>query len=159
MLGLCAPLKLTNCPPMPATKDAGSDQAGSAVNGDLVGLAQRDDVKGAGVSQAGPRLDLLAATAGGAPNVVNLTVAGVELQGVRELDDNFIAMNLGLAQELVYGRGEHKATGIVLQLKRSEDMPAARARLAELFKQHDLDLEIKDFGDLNPFYEIGRAHV
>ncbi len=61
-------------------------------------------------------------------------------------------MNLSLAQELVYGRGEHKATGIVLQLKRSEDMPAARARLAALFKQHSLDLEIKDFGDLNPFY-------
>ena len=152
MLGLCAPLKMTNCPPMPATDSAGTGHAGSAVNSDLVGLAHQDAAGGAVASQDNPQLDLLAATAGGAPNVVSLTVAGVERQGVRELDDNFIAMNLGLAQQLVYGRGEHKATGIVLQLKRSEDMPAARTRLAELFKQHGLDLEIKDFADLNPFY-------
>ena len=151
MLGLCAPLKLVGCPSIPAALPQGSGHT-AAVDSDLVGLAQQDAVVGAGASQAGPQLDLLAATAGGTPNVVSLTVAGVERQGVRELDDNFIAMNLGLAQQLVYGRGEHKATGIVLQLKRSEDMPVARARLAELFKQHGLDLEVKDFGDLNPFY-------
>ncbi|HEV2111832.1 MAG TPA: FtsX-like permease family protein [Gammaproteobacteria bacterium] len=152
MLGLCGPLKLANCPPAPATKDAAPDRAASTVNKDLVSLAQQDNLGGAAAIQAEPQLDLLAATAGGTPNVVSLSVAGVERQGVRELDDNFIALNLGLAQQLVYGRGEHKATGIVLQLKRSEDMPAARARLAELFKQHKLDLEIKDFADLNPFY-------
>jgi putative ABC transport system permease protein len=149
ILGLCAPLRLEACPPIPATKDTVSGSPGPAVDGDLVSLAKQD---AAGSGTAGPRLDLLAATAGGAPNVVSFKVAGVERQGVRELDDNFIAMNLSLAQELVYGRGEHKATGIVLQLKRSEDMPAARARLTELFKQDHLDLEIKDFGDLNPFY-------
>jgi len=151
MLGLCAPLKLTGCPPMPAADTAGLHSAGKTADSDLVGLAERD-AKEAGAPQVGPQLELLAATAGGAPNVVGLSVAGVERQGVRELDDNFIAMNLELAQQLVYGRGEHKATGIVLQLKRSEDMPAARARLVSLFKQHGLDLEIKDFGDLNPFY-------
>ncbi len=152
MLGLCAPLKLADCPPAPATQEAAADPAGTAVDKDLLSLAQRDSSAGAADSHVEPRLDLLAATAGGTPNVVSLSVAGVERQGVRELDDNFIALNLGLAQQLVYGRGEHKATGIVLQLKRSEDMPAARARLAALFKQHGLDLEIKDFADLNPFY-------
>jgi len=150
MLGLCGPLKLADCPAMPAAKPSGSGSAAAVVDSDLLGLAQRD--AGSGAPQTDPQLQLLAATADGAPNVVSLTVAGVERQGVRELDDNFIAMNLGLAQQLVYGRGEHKATGIVLQLKRSEDMPAARARLAVLFKQHGLDLEVKDFGDLNPFY-------
>lgn len=148
ILGLCAPLRLEACPPIPVAKDAAT--AGARTDGELLSLAQQDAAQGAG--SAAPRLDLLAATAGGAPNVVGFNVAGVERQGVRELDDNFIAMNLSLAQELVYGRGEHKATGIVLQLKRSEDMPAARARLAQLFKQNHLDLEVKDFGDLNPFY-------
>jgi putative ABC transport system permease protein len=71
---------------------------------------------------------------------------------VKELDDNFIAMPLGLAQQLVYGRGEHKATGIVLQLHRSEDLPAARARLTTLFRQNRLDLDVRDFGELAPFY-------
>jgi len=67
--------------------------------------------------------------------VVSLTVSGSEPQGVKELDDNYVAMHLALAQQLVYGRGEHKVTGIVLQLRRSEDLPAARGPgLAALFK-------------------------
>ena len=43
-------------------------------------------------------------------------------------------MHLALAQQLVYGRGEHKATAIVLQLRRSADLQAARARLVALFQ-------------------------
>jgi len=61
-------------------------------------------------------------------------------------------MHLSLAQQLVYGRGEHKATGIVLQLHRSEDLGAARARLAALIGEHALDLEVRDFAELTPFY-------
>ena len=61
-------------------------------------------------------------------------------------------MPLPLAQQLVYGRGEHKATGIVLQLNRSEDLKAARARLNALFGAHHLDLEVRDFAELTPFY-------
>ena len=62
------------------------------------------------------------------------------------------AKALSLAQQLVYGRGEHKANGIVLQLHRSEDLPAARARLTTLFRQMHLDLGVRDFGVLSPFY-------
>jgi putative ABC transport system permease protein len=61
-------------------------------------------------------------------------------------------MPLGLAQQLVYGRGEHKVTGIVLQLTRSEDLAAARARLNALIADHHLDLEVRDFAELTPFY-------
>lgn len=152
MLGLCAPLKLQACPAMPEKEDISSTPVGTVPDSNLVTLAQQDAPSTAGGSPASPRLDLLAATASGAPNVVSLTVAGVERQGVRELDDNFIAMTLGLAQELVYGRAEPRATGIVLQLKHTSDMVAARARLMTLFRQHGLNLEVKDFADLNPFY-------
>ena len=62
---------------------------------------------------AAPQIDLLSATANGAPNIVSLEVAGVDIQSVKELDDNYVAMPLALAQQLVYGRGEHKVTGIV----------------------------------------------
>jgi putative ABC transport system permease protein len=71
---------------------------------------------------------------------------------VRELDDNYIAMHLALAQQLVYGRGEHKVTALVLQLHRTEDLPAVRARLQKIFTDHHLDLEVRDFGELSPFY-------
>ena len=61
-------------------------------------------------------------------------------------------MNLALAQQLLYGRGEHKAVGIVLQLNRTEDIVPARARLRSLFKEHHLDLDFRDFTELQPQY-------
>jgi putative ABC transport system permease protein len=151
VLGLCEPLGLRGCPSLPAARPPSGAAAGAASR-DLTDLAARDLAAGAQGSDPTPQIDLLAATAGGAPNVVQLAVGGAEPQGVKELDDNFVAMPLGLAQQLVYGRSEHKATGIVLQLHRSEDLPAARARLITLFKQKHLDLEVRDFGELSPFY-------
>lgn len=151
VLGLCGSLRLRNCPPVPATQVA-RDPAAAAVNTEVLDLANRDGAGSAGAKDGAPQIQLLAATADGAPNVVSLTVAGVEQQGVRELDDNYVIMDLPLAQQLVYGRGDHKVTGIVLQLERTADMPAARARLATLIEQHRLPLEIRDFAELNPFY-------
>jgi putative ABC transport system permease protein len=150
ILALCAPLSLPACPPAPALSSS-SGKATSVVKEDLVELSRRDE-GGAGEHRGMPQIELLAATAGGAPNVVSLAVGGAEPQGVKELDDNYIAMPLALAQQLVYGRGEHKVTGIVLQLKRSEDLPAARARLTRLIEANHLDLEVRDFGELTPFY-------
>ena len=151
VLGLCGPLGLQGCPALPAARPPSGEAAGAA-DRDLADLAARDRAGDAQRVDQTPQIDLLAATAAGAPNVVQLAVGGAEPQGVKELDDNFVAMPLGLAQQLVYGRGEHKATGIVLQLHRSEDLPAARARLTALFRQNHLDLEVRDFGELSPFY-------
>ena len=151
VLGLCAPLRLQDCPPIPAIQAARAAGT-SAVNTEVLDLANRDTPQPAGATQGAPQIQLLAATADGAPNVVSLTVAGVERQGVRELDDNYVIMDLPLAQQLVYGRGEHEATGIVMQLVRTSDMPAAKARLAALIAQHRLPLEIREFSELNPFY-------
>jgi putative ABC transport system permease protein len=150
VLGLCTALGMPNCPPLAAAAGSAGQPASSAGQ-DIASLALHEVAAG-GADQSGPRIDLLAATAGGAPNVVSLTVSGSESQGVKELDDNYVAMPLALAQQLVYGRGEHKVTGIVLQLRRSEDLPAARARLAALFQQNRLDLDVRDFGELTPFY-------
>ena len=154
VLGLCGPLGLHGCPALPAARPSSGEAAAAtgAPQRELTELAARDLTTGPQGSNPSPQIDLLAATAGGAPNVVQLAVGGAEPQGVKELDDNFVAMPLGLAQQLVYGRGEHKATGIVLQLRRSEDLPTARARLTTLFREKHLDLEVRDFGELSPFY-------
>jgi putative ABC transport system permease protein len=149
VLGLCGPLGLRGCPQLPAAQRPAET---AASNPELASLAARDLPADRQSSDHIPQIDLLAATAGGAPNVVQFSVGGAEPQGVKELDDNFVAMPLGLAQQLVYGRGEHKATGIVLQLRRSEDLSAARDRLKILFKQNHLDLDVRDFGELSPFY-------
>ena len=152
ILGLCAPLRLSDCPPAPSTSPDEAATASSGVNQEVVGLAAAEGLGQSDGKPGLPQIALLSATAGGAPNVVNLTVSGAERQGAKELDDNYVVMNLALAQQLVYGRGEHKVTGIVIQLHRSQDMAAARTRLIALFKQHALDLDVRDFKELAPFY-------
>ncbi|HTW36623.1 MAG TPA: FtsX-like permease family protein [Rhizomicrobium sp.] len=154
VLGLCGQLHLGNCPTLP--RGAPSDTAAAS---DVAGLPKQDfsdlvsrDAPAAKRAAVLPRIDLVAATAGGAPNVVDLQIARVDPQGVRELDDIYVGMHIDLAQQLVYGRGEHRATGIVIQLHRTEDIPRARARLAQLYKMHGLDLETRDFAEITPFY-------
>ena len=120
---------------------------------DISELARRDrEPVPARSTSPWPRIDLLAATAGGAPNVVSLSVAQAESQRIKELDDNYVGMHLALAQQLLYGRGEHKVTVLVLQLYHTDDMTGARNRLLALFKEHHLDLEIRDFTELTPQY-------
>ena len=148
ILGLCRPLELSDCPVLPK---AAQNETGHAVQ-DFSVLAQRDLPKQR-PTRGLPRIDLLAATAGGAPNVVSLNVARAEPQGVKELDDSYVVMHIDLAQQLLYSRGEHKAVSLVLQLHRSEDIPAVRARLGALFRQHGLDLEVLDFTELQPVYK------
>jgi putative ABC transport system permease protein len=146
VLGLCAPLKIANCPPRPVTPTP----ATGAAPADLPSLSDEDIAPGN--HGEAPRLDLLTATAGGAPNVMSLHVARAEPQSARELDENVVIMHFALAQKLLYGRGERQAVGIIVQLHRTEDLARVRARLAALFAAHHLDLEIRDFADLQPFY-------
>ncbi len=145
ILGLCERLDLANCPPVPPNRrEAGEVPGAPALNLPVQEATVRTD--------EAPWLDLLAGTAGGAPNIVRLRVEGAEYQGFKEFDDNYIGLHLDLAQQLLYGRGAPKATGIVIQLRRTEDMGAARARLLSLFSQHGLDLEVRDFTELTPLY-------
>lgn len=153
ILGLCEQLHQENCPP---ARKAPGDAVRAA---ELARLPGRDfsglteaAAPGADPVQDEPHIDLLGATVNGAPNVVSLIVHRVEYQGVKELDENYVGMNLKLAQQLVYGRSPPKATGIVLQLHRTEDLAAARARLLQLFRSHGLALEVRDFAEQSPFY-------
>ncbi len=146
VLGLCAPLHIPDCPPRPVLATAVASNAGPAPD-----VPVETDAPAPASSDA-PRLDLLAATVSGAPNVLSLHVTRAEPQGARELDESFVVMNFTLAQKLLYGRGEPKATGLVLQLHRTEDLVPVRARLAAVFAEHHLDLEVRDFAEREPFY-------
>ena len=99
-----------------------------------------------------PRIDLLAATVDGAPNVVSMYVHHAEFQGLKDLDDNFMVMNLTLAQRLVYGAATPKVTGIIIQIKRTSDMSAVSARLHVILHNRPEKLEIRDFKELTPLY-------
>jgi putative ABC transport system permease protein len=153
VLGLCGALHIPDCPPRPELSAAVASNAGAAPDVPL----EPSDTGGAGVDPGvpagAPRLDLLAATVTGAPNVMSLYVTRAEAQGARELDENVVLMNFTLAQKLLYGRSEPRATGLVMQLHRTEDTDRVRARLGTLFADHHLDLEVRDFAEREPFYK------
>ena len=112
VLGLCGPLKIADCPTLPKAKEAAVVNA-PPPDVNLTELASRDlDAAHPAPVDTAPRIDLLGATAEGAPNVVNFFVNRAQNMGFKELDDNYVGMNLELAQQLLYGRGEHKAVSI-----------------------------------------------
>jgi putative ABC transport system permease protein len=153
ILGLCGELHVANCPAPPVA--VGPETTGPAPDLDLADLARRDAPQGAAANATNATIDLLTATASGAPNVATLRIAAAESQGIRELDDNYVRLHFDLAQQLLYGRTEPRAVSIVIQLKRTQDLAAAKARLETLIAERGLELEVRDFRELNPFYAQG----
>jgi len=154
ILKLSKPLKLD-----PGSMATGLDEPAhrekSETKRDFSGLedTSKTSASGSAATAETARLDLLAATAGGAPNVVNFFADKAISQGMKEVDDSFVLMNFDLAQQLLFGHGEKQAVGIVLQLHHTRDIPAVRTRLEQLFKEKNLNLEVKDLKELQPFYK------
>jgi putative ABC transport system permease protein len=154
VLQLCGPLQVRNCPgttaapdTSPATRSA-TDQAPD----DIVALSVQESSPKQPANQA--TIELLAPTPRGAPNVAQLKVVKAEEQGVKELDDIFIALHLEQAQRLVYGSGTPKVTAIIVQLRHTADSLLAQERinglLTESFK--DKPLTVLTFDQINPFF-------
>lgn len=99
-----------------------------------------------------PRIDLLSSTAGGAPNALSLYVREAQQQGVRALDDGYVAMHLQQAQQLVYG-GEKRVSSIVIQLRTTDMLDAVQTHLDEFLANTRSDLEVKRFSEFNQMYE------
>src|ERR1019366_4712406 len=88
ILGLCEALKMADCQSPPAATAA---EDAAPVDTDLTDLARTELGPETAPASVLPRIDLLGATAGGAPNVVPLEGAAVVPQGIKELDDNYVA--------------------------------------------------------------------
>lgn len=148
VLELCGPLSVPRCEHTAST----AVDTGAALPADVAALV--GEATPAASSQAATRIEILAASAHGAPNVAGVNVVKAEYQGVKELDDVYVALHLAQAQHLVYGQGPPQATAIVLQLEHSDEIPRARARLQQLLDTtfKDEPLEIQDYMALNPFY-------
>ena len=162
VLQMCDALKVADCK-QPAKADAAAATPGTAsaaadLPADLASLAGAESPGTANATAAGAparsAIQLLAATARGAPNVADLHVVKAEEQGVKEVDDMYVGMHLAQAQRLVFGNDAPKATAIVVQLKHTDQLPAAKARIERLlatqFPQEPV--EVLDFATLNPFY-------
>lgn len=151
VLQLCEVLGVANCP----RREVEPAEKGAAIPADIAQLALAADApteRHAGASAA--RIELLAGQANGTPNVASLNVLQAEGQGFKEFDEVAVILQLAQAQQLLFGRSAPKATSIMVQLERSDQMPLAAARLKTLLssvapKQR---LAVLDFEMLNPFY-------
>jgi putative ABC transport system permease protein len=149
VLLLCEPLHVAGCP-----KPTELQQAGEALPADIAQLAASDTPAARGAASGKPRIELLASSAGGAPNVVSLEIIRAERQGFKELDEIYLMLQLPQAQRLIFGRASPKATSIVVQLKHSEQLAEARQRMIGLLaaRAPGQPLAILDFRELNPFF-------
>lgn len=152
VLQLCEQLGVQDCAAQPPK----AETTGAALADDIAALADtsRGHTDGAAPGLARPRIEILAANARGAPNVAAVNVLAAEFQGVKELDDVYVAMHLSQAQKLVFGAGPPQVTAIALQLRHTDQLPMARQRLAELLRLDfpNEPLAIFDYETLNPFY-------
>ncbi|WP_323118273.1 ABC transporter permease [Burkholderia alba] len=151
VLRLCDALRVPDCRDPAAAAPAEA----SGLPDDIASLA-RAEAAAQPVRQSGSaRLELLTSNAYGAPNVAELTVIAAQKQGVKQVDDMFVQVHLPQAQQLVYGSGpDAKVTSIVVQLKHTADLPAARARIQTLLRTRlaGEPLEVLGFTTLNPQY-------
>jgi putative ABC transport system permease protein len=152
VLQLCAPLEVKNCPrPEPTVAAAGS----ASLPADIATLALGEQASGrSNATRAGAKIEILASQPRGTPNVASLRVVAAEDQGFKDLDEITLILQLKQAQQLVYGRGEARASAIMLQLERSGSMAAVKTRLRALLKEvaPGQSLAILDFSELNPWY-------
>jgi putative ABC transport system permease protein len=149
VLQLCESLKVSDCAKPPT--QAAQAPTDILLPDELARLA-KTSAKDAAPLTAEPAVELLSASATGAPNVLRMQVAEAESQGVRQLDDIYVALPLASAQRLVYGRGPAAVTSLVLQLHRSEQVPEALGILQQLITEHGWKLEARTFGEINPSY-------
>lgn len=150
VLQLCDALKIARCPK--PEKEEKPD--GKALPADIAELSALEAPTAGSTGPGQGRIEVLAGNSRGAPNVASLQVIRAEEQGFKEFDEVYVMMHLAQTQQLIYGKSPPKVTSIILQLKHSDQIPAALARLKPILASYSSrqPLAVLDFKTLNPFY-------
>ena len=151
VLQLCDALKIDRCP----KPEKELQVNGKEIPVDIAQLSLQETLGATGATTASPgRIDVLVVNARGAPNVTSLAVIRAEDQGIKELDEITVMAHFAKIQELIYGKSPPKATSIMLQLRHSDQIPEAVARLTPILMNFSVSqpLVVLDFRALNPFY-------
>ncbi len=152
VLQLCAELKVELCP----APEREAPSGGAALPSDIALLTEQEHKARPAQSQGGrgPRIELLASSSRGTPNVAALEVIQAEGQGFKELDDVYIALHLAQAQRLIYGSAAPQATAVMVQLRRPDQVAPARARIESQLRRWGggQSLAVFDLETLNPFF-------
>ena len=151
VLQLCDALKISRCP----KPEQEQKSEGASLPADIAKLSLLETpAASAAAGASSRRIEVLAGNARGTPNVTSLEVIRAEDQGFKELDEVYVMMHLAQTQRLIYGKSPPKVTSIILQLRHSDQIPAALARLTPILSTFSADqpLTVLDFRTLNPFY-------
>ena len=151
VLQLCDALKIESC----AKPDNEQKTDGKALPDDIAQLSLQEARVAPGAPKASAsRIEVLVVNSRGAPNVTSLNVIRAEDQGIKELDEISVIMHLSKIQQLVYGKLPPKVTSVILQLRHSNQISVALARLTPILGSLSAmqPLAVLDFRTLNPFY-------
>lgn len=151
VLHLCEALKIERCP----KPEKQATASGPSLPDDIAQLSLQEAPAAAAMpGTVVPKIEVLVVNARGAPNVTSLSVVRAEDQGIKELDEVSMIMHLAKLQQLVYGAAPPKATSIMIQLRHSDQIQVARARLVTLLAGFTATqpLAVLDFRELNPFF-------
>ncbi|MGD0012983.1 MAG: FtsX-like permease family protein [Bryobacteraceae bacterium] len=135
--------KMGFAPNIVAGHDFGPDPAAhEALVG--AGLARSMNV------QPGGGLTLLAVTADGALNGIDVEVAGLIATGIKEFDDRILQLTLPSAQHLLQ---TERVTKLVVGLDNTDNTAAAKALLAARLAGRGRPLAVRDWMELSPMYK------
>jgi len=149
MIGLCDELKVAACQDPPAHPAAGGGE--TADFSDLVQpVAEAANAAGA-AGETRPRLDLLAATSAGAPNIVSVFVNSAMAQPIRAVDNAMVMLHFDQARALLYG-SDRKATSLVIQAFDPDTVGTLRGQLQTHLKDAGFDLEVLTFDEVDPTF-------
>jgi len=117
--------------------------------------SESEVIVGAGLARSmnvkpGDGLTLLAVTADGALNGIDVDVVGVITTHFKELDDRLLQMTLPAAQRLLQ---TDRVTKLVVGLDKTENTQAVRAVLASRLAGSEPKVILKDWQELSPMYK------
>lgn len=156
LLNLCDALAMPDCKRQPRVAAKGP-KAIAAVPNDLVAIAALAEEAPSAApdpnGKADAAVELLAASPSSLPNVVRMNVLQAERQGIRDVDNMYVAMPLPLSQRLVFGPNVKAVSSILVQLRHTDMLDAAQARLNALIGANAQPLQVLDFHDISPVYD------
>ncbi len=92
---------------------------------------------------------LVTNTVGGSINALDVILKGTFVTSSKTFDDHFIKLPVVTAQKLLH---TESVQSLVVMLNKTQDTERVKKALMQLFKQNNLDLELKTWDELSDFY-------
>jgi putative ABC transport system permease protein len=131
--------------------------SGSQLNGDTGGEVEA--LVGTGVARSmsvkvGDGLTILAVTADGALNGIDVQIVGIVSTGFKDLDDRYLRITLPSAQRLLQS---DRVTNLVVGLDRTENTDAVAAGIAPRLNAQSQQLTLRKWIELAAYYKQVRT--